>query len=201
MGCHIETERLILRDWEYEDLEPLWKMNQDPRVREFSPVGYTGWETEDMVRWFCQHWWEYGFTSFACESKENATFIGHVGLVVCSFEAHFTPNVEIGWRLDARYWGRGYATEAARAVLAKSFTDYGLNEVVSLTVPNNMRSRRVMEKINLLHDEDGDFQHPYLPQNHPLSWHVLYRLSKGEYIHSTDQKAHGDEGGWVCWGE
>ena len=92
-------------------------------------------------------------------------FVGFVGLSVPRFEAHFTPCVEIGWRLSPEHWGRGYATEAARAALVFGFETLQLDEIVSFTVPENLRSRRVMEKIGMSHSPADDFDHPALPED------------------------------------
>jgi ribosomal-protein-alanine N-acetyltransferase len=105
-----------------------------------------------------------------------APFIGFVGLVVPAFEAHFTPCVEIGWRLAAEHWGQGYATEAALASAHYGFEVVGLSQLVSFTTPQNMRSQAVMRRIGMTHDEADDFDHPNLPPGHRLRRHVLYRL-------------------------
>ncbi|HEY2566853.1 MAG TPA: GNAT family N-acetyltransferase, partial [Candidatus Aquirickettsiella sp.] len=118
------------------------------------------------------------FTVYAVELKSNREFIGFAGLLVVSFEAHFTPAVEIGWRLAFRHWGNGYATEAAKAIVDFAFSTLRLKKVVSFTVENNIRSRRVMEKIGMHHNPQDDFDHPKLPKNSPLCWHVLYRLNQ-----------------------
>jgi RimJ/RimL family protein N-acetyltransferase len=110
------------------------------------------------------------------EVKESGEFVGFVGLSVPQFEAPFMPAVEIGWRLAAEYWGKGLATEAARETLRFGFEVVGLESVVSFTVPANMRSRRVMERIGMTHDPREDFDHPQLPVGHPLRRHVLYRV-------------------------
>jgi RimJ/RimL family protein N-acetyltransferase len=122
---------------------------------------------------------ERGFGPWAVEVRETSTFIGFVGLLVPSIEAHFTPAVEIGWRLAHDAWGHGYATEAAGAVLVTAFRDLGLREVVSFTVVANVRSRRVMERIGMTHDPDDDFDHPRFPVGHPICRHVLYRIRAG----------------------
>ena len=103
-------------------------------------------------------------------------FAGFIGLSIPSFEAPFTPCVEIGWRLDPEHWNRGYATEGARAALEYGFVSLQLPEIVSFTVPGNVRSRRVMEKIGMTHWASDDFDHPALPEGHPLRRHVLYRI-------------------------
>jgi RimJ/RimL family protein N-acetyltransferase len=101
-----------------------------------------------------------------------------VGLTVPDFKAHFTPCVEIGWRLAHEHWGRGYATEAALAALDFGFQRLGLAEIVSFTVPANRRSRGVMERIGMTRTPADDFDHPYLPDGHPLRRHVLYRATR-----------------------
>lgn len=110
-----------------------------------------------------------------------ADFIGYVGLSVPAYDAPFMPAVEVGWRLDRRYWGKGYATEGARAALAFGFSEIGLDEIVSFTVPANVRSWRVMERLGMTRDPADDFDHPLVPPGHPLRHHVLYRLSRAAY--------------------
>jgi RimJ/RimL family protein N-acetyltransferase len=185
----IETQRLILRQWQPEDLEPFAQMNQDPLVMEFMLSLLSKEESEKFITRAVAHLEKYGFSWFACTIKETNAFIGFVGLRVPYFEASFTPCVEIGWRLASKYWGHGYATEAARAVLDKAFTEWGLKEVVSFTVPNNVRSRRVMEKLGMTHDPQENFAHTKLSKDHLLSLHVLYRITKEQFL----QKKMGNE--------
>ncbi|MCG8584621.1 MAG: GNAT family N-acetyltransferase, partial [Pirellulales bacterium] len=97
------------------------------------------------------------------------------------FESHFTPCVEIGWRLARAHWGKGYATEAARAALEYGFEQLGLEEIVAFTVPDNRPSRRVMEKISMTHAPEDDFDHPTLEAGHPLERHVLYRFGRARW--------------------
>jgi RimJ/RimL family protein N-acetyltransferase len=106
-------------------------------------------------------------------------FIGYVGLSVPTFDAHFTPCVEIGWRLAKEYWGRGYASEAAAASLRFAFEKLHLKQIVAFTVPLNRRSIRVMERIGMSRDLAGDFEHPKLAPGHPLRSHVLHRINRG----------------------
>jgi RimJ/RimL family protein N-acetyltransferase len=124
------------------------------------------------------HFEQHGFGLWAVEILNVTPFAGFIGLTIPRFTAHFTPCVEIGWRLAAACWGHGYATEGARAALAFGFEALGLGEIVSFTVPANIRSRRVMEKIGMSHDRAGDFEHPALPEGHPLRRHVLYRVTR-----------------------
>jgi RimJ/RimL family protein N-acetyltransferase len=176
----LKTKRLILRTWEEQDLDPMSAINQDPLVCEFLPKIGDRAATKALIQRFINHYEKYGFTAYAVELKSNGEFIGFVGLLVVSFEAPFTPAVEIGWRLGSQHWGQGYATESAKAVVDFAFTILKLEEIVSFTVENNIRSRRVMEKIGMQHDPHDDFDHPKLSKNSPLCRHVLYRLSRRE---------------------
>ncbi len=176
----LKTKRLILRTWQEQDLDPMSTINQDPLVCEFLPKIGDRAVTKTLIQLFINHYKNYGFTAYAVELKSRGEFIGFVGLLMPSFEAHFMPAVEIGWRLDSQHWGKGYATEAAKAVVDFAITTLKLEEVVSFTVEKNIRSRRVMEKIGMHHNPHDDFDHPKLPIYHPLCRHVLYRLTQGK---------------------
>lgn len=178
----LNTERLILRTWEEEDVDAMAVIDQDPKVCEFLPGIGNRAATEAGVRKIMQHHKEHGYGLYAVELKSTHECIGWTGLAIPSFEAHFTPAVEIGWRLASEHWNKGYATEAAKAVLHYAFTKLNLNEIVSFTVVNNKASRRVMEKIGLHHDPEDDFNHPKIERTNPLCRHVLYRLMKEEYL-------------------
>ncbi len=174
----LRTERLLLRRWQPEDRAPFAALNADVRVVEHLPGPLSRADSDAVAARIETHFAQRGFGLWAVEVVGAAPFIGFIGLAVPRFEAAFTPCVEIGWRLAAEYWGRGYATEGARAALQFGFEQVGLDEIVSFTVPDNVRSRRVMEKIGLKHDPADDFDHPVLPEGHRLRRHVLYRLSR-----------------------
>lgn len=174
----LRTERLLLRRWRAEDREPFAALNADPPVMEHFPGPYSRAESDAAVDRIEAHFQQHGFGLWAVEIPDVAPFAGFVGLSIPRFEASFTPCVEIGWRLAADHWGRGYATEGARAALAFGFESLRLNEIVSYTVPENVRSRRVMEKLGMTHDASHDFDHPLLPAGHKLSRHVLYRIAR-----------------------
>lgn len=174
----IQTERLILRKWKESDLDPFSRMNADARVMEYFPKLLTLEETKAFIDRITRHIDDHGYGLFACELKETREFMGYVGLAIPNIETEFTPCVEIGWRLAFDYCGKGYATEAAIAVLKFGFEELGLNEVLSWTVPANVRSRRIMEKIGMTQDEAGSFNHPRISEDNPLSRHVLYRILK-----------------------
>jgi RimJ/RimL family protein N-acetyltransferase len=152
-------------------------MNADPRVMEFMPSLLSPAESDALVDRAQAHFDRHGYGPFAVELLENHSFIGFIGLSIPSFEAPFMPAVEVGWRLAFDYWGRGLATEGARAVIHCAFGELALSSLVSFTVPANLRSRRVMEKIGMTHEPRDDFDHPRLPEGHPLRRHVLYRLT------------------------
>ena len=172
----IETPRVILRHWQDSDREPFARMNADPRVMEFFPSPLSAEQSDALISKIEGHFRRHGFGLCAAELRCDSTFAGFIGLSVPSFHAHFTPCVEIGWRLAWQAWGQGLATETAQAVLEYARTVLRLPEVVSITVPANVRSRRVMEKLGMTHDPVDDFDHPQLPPRHPLRRHVLYRL-------------------------
>lgn len=174
--CELRTERLLLRRWRPEDRKPFAALNADSRVVEYLPAPLARDESDRLADRIESLFAERKFGLWAVEVLQAVPFAGFVGLSVPKFEAHFTPCVEIGWRLAAEHWGRGYATEAARAALDFAFDTLRLPEVVSFTVPENVRSRRVMEKIGMTHDPADDFDHPVLPPGHRLRRHVLYRL-------------------------
>lgn len=169
----IQTTRLLLRRWREADRSPFAALNADTRVMEHFPSVLTRAESDALVDRIEAHFERHGFGLWAVEVPGQEPFTGFVGLAVPSFNAHFTPCVEIGWRLAVDWWGRGYATEAARAVLTIGFGPLALREIVSMTVPENERSRRVMERLGMARDPADDFDHPSLPDRRR---HVLYRL-------------------------
>jgi RimJ/RimL family protein N-acetyltransferase len=137
----IETPRLVLRGWRPSDREPFRRMNGDPRVMEHFSSVLSPRESDDLAARIEAHFARHGFGLFAAELRENGAFAGFIGLSVPTFEAHFTPSVEIGWRLDAAYWRRGLATEGARAVLGYGFEVLELDEIVSFRA-RRLRSPR-----------------------------------------------------------
>jgi RimJ/RimL family protein N-acetyltransferase len=156
------------------DFEPLVAMNADPRVMEFFPSTSSREDTEGVWSRIHDHFETHGFGPWAIEV--DGIFAGWLGLMSPRFEAHFTPCVEVLYRLRTEFWGRGLATEGARAVLRYGFERLNLGEIVAFTVPSNTRSRRVMEKIGLT--LSGDFDHPLIAEGHPMRRHVLYRISR-----------------------
>ena len=175
MSIHLETERLILREWQDEDRAAFARMNADPVVMQYLPRSLDEKASNKLVDRFQKHFKKHDYGLYAVELKETGQFGGFVGLNTVEFKEHFTPATEIAWRLDYELWGQGYGSEAAKAVTAHGLKKLKLPEIVSFTVHDNARSIHLMEKIGLKRDEDGDFDYPTLRKGHPLGRFVLYR--------------------------
>jgi RimJ/RimL family protein N-acetyltransferase len=171
----IETRRLLLRRWQEADREPFAVLNGDPEVMEYFPATLSREQSDELITRIEREFDRRGFGLWALETLEAGEFIGFAGLASPSFEAHFTPAVEVGWRLARPAWGHGYATEAAETAIEFGFGQAGLAEVVSFTAAGNRRSRAVMERLGMSRDPAEDFDHPDLPAGDPLRRHVLYR--------------------------
>jgi RimJ/RimL family protein N-acetyltransferase len=179
------TKRLLLRRWLDSDRAAFARLNADPEVMEFFPGVLDRLASDALVDRIEAHFARHGFGLWAVEVLGGEPFVGFVGLLHVGFEAPFTPAVEIGWRLARSAWGNGYATEAAREACRIAFTELRLPALVSFTVPANVRSRRVMERLGMTHASADDFDHPKLPEGHALRRHVLYRLSAEEWAAQT----------------
>jgi RimJ/RimL family protein N-acetyltransferase len=153
-------------------------MNANPRVMAFFPSCLTREESDAFIDRAESHFDIHGFGLFAAELKPQGVFAGFIGLHVATFQAHFTPCVEIGWRIAEEFWNRGLATEGARAVIQFAFDRLRLDNLVSFTSPENLASLKVMEKLGMTHDPADDFDHPRLPAGHRLRHQTLYRISK-----------------------
>lgn len=174
----LTTKRLLLRRWREYDRLPFQAMNADPRVMEYFPSPLTPAESDALMARAEEHFVRHNFGPFAVELLHGKSLAAFIGLSIPAFDAPFMPAVEVGWRLAFDQWGQGLATEGARAALDYGFNKLGLEQIVSFTVPANLRSRRVMVKLGMTHDPHDDFDHPLLPVGHPLRRHVLYRLHR-----------------------
>lgn len=174
----LRTARLSLRTWRQEDIADLVRLSEDPSVHEFLPGPWTAEKASVLADTQNRLYERHGTCYFASTLRDSGALVGFVGLKYQDFEQPFAPCFELGWFLGRRYWGQGYASEGARAGIAHGFGKLGLEEIISFTVPENVRSRRVMERLGLRHDPAGDFAHPALPPGHRLSRHVLYRLRR-----------------------
>lgn len=180
----LRTERLLLRPWRDNDRAPFAAMNADPMVMEHFPAVSTRDESNAAVDRIVARMQQQGFGLWAVEVPGLAEFIGFIGLNPADAVLGY-PAVEIGWRLAAQQWGRGYATEGATASLAYAFDGLSLDEVVSFTTTANERSRRVMEKIGMTRRPEDDFDHPGVPETWPGRRHVLYRITRVDWRNST----------------
>ncbi|MBL0141545.1 MAG: GNAT family N-acetyltransferase [Betaproteobacteria bacterium] len=172
----LSTDRLLLRPWRESDLEPFAAMNADARVMEHFPSVPTRAESDAMARRIMAKMDAQGWGLWAVEETGGEPFIGFTGLAVPAFEAFFTPCTEIGWRLAHGAWGKGYATQAARAVLAYGFGELGLTEIVSFTAVGNRRSTAVMERLGMRRERE--FDHPRIAEGSPVRRQVLFRIEK-----------------------
>jgi RimJ/RimL family protein N-acetyltransferase len=180
-GPTLTTERLILRRWRDADREPFARMNADPTVLRHFVQTLTREESDALVDQLEAGFEAHGFGTWAVERRDDGAFLGFDGLSIPSFDAPFNPCVEVGWRFDRFAWGNGYATEAAREALRYGFEEAGLDEIVSFTSPLNEPSIAVMKRLGMHRDPADDFDHPRIPEGHPLRPHVLYRLRREEF--------------------
>jgi RimJ/RimL family protein N-acetyltransferase len=175
-GNIIITERLKLRKWIDADIIPFTAMNKDPDVMQYFPSVLADEETIAMINRIDLHFKKYGFGLFAVENLSTKEFIGYTGFMIPSFVSFFTPCIEIGWRLQKKHWGFGYATEAAKACLEHGFKTLSFDVVYSFTSKLNIKSEKVMQRIRMI--KEGEFNHPKIDLNDKLCRHVLYKIEK-----------------------
>ncbi len=173
----ITTPRLSLRPFCDADLADFAEINADPEVMRHFPKPLGVDQTRDAMRRYEAHRAEHGFAMSAVVLRDSGRLIGVVGLQYVPFTAHFTPAVEVGWRLHRDHWGLGLAHEAASAALDWGFRTGRIHEIVACTLPVNTRSRALMERLHMRRDPKDDFDHPAIPEGHPMRRHVLYRIS------------------------
>lgn len=180
-GPRLNTGRLVLRPWRERDIEPYTALCADPEVMRYFPWTMDREESEASMARYRAHFAEHGWGPWVVEVPGESDFAGVVGLSTVRSETHFTPAVEVAWRLFPGFQGRGYATEAARASVAFGFQQAGLKEIVAMCTPDNRASRRVMEKLGMTRDPADDFDHPAVAEDHPMRRVVLYRLQAGDW--------------------
>lgn len=178
---HLETDRLILREWEEKDRTPFARMNADPMVMEYFPRHLDEKASNKLMDRFQDNIEKQGYGPYAMEEKGTGEFVGFAGLHNVEIDVPFAPAVEIAWRLDSGNWGRGFATEASGAVLGQAFGELKLKEVVAFSVYDNEAAIHVMEKTGMKRDPKGDFIYPRMSKDHPLGSFVLYRITAKEF--------------------
>ena len=175
-GPTLRTQRLVLRRWRAEDLTPFAELNADPDVMAHMQKTMSREESDAFVARIEEEFDDCGFGLWAVEAPNHSPFIGFVGLHRVPFDAPFTPAVEVGWRLAREHWGYGFVTEAARSAVRYGLEEVGLDEIVSFTNPDNVRSWKVMERLGMIRDPASDFEHPNVPTGHWLRPHIFYRF-------------------------
>ncbi len=180
-GPTIETPRLVLRRWREEDRDGFAALNADPEVMRYFPRPLSRDESDRFVDGVEARFKTTGIGLWAVERRSDGRFLGFAGLAPSTFEAPFTPAIEVGWRFARATWGNGYATEAGRAALRFGFEVHGLDVILSWTSVLNLPSIAVMERLGMRHDPADDFDHPNLPSGDRLSRHVLYRLTASDW--------------------
>lgn len=176
----LKADKLLLRQWIPADLPEFARMNADPKVMEFFPEILEKSQSDQLGEKIRLDIESQGWGLWAIELLENHSFIGFAGLNKVDFGLDFTPCIEIGWRLDRTWWGKGYATQAANRVLQFAFTQAKFAEIYSFTSIKNIRSRKLMQRINMVNTNQY-FDHPGLNSNHPLAKHVLYKLTRSQW--------------------
>jgi RimJ/RimL family protein N-acetyltransferase len=174
----LTTERLLLRQWRDTDRAPFAALTADPVVMRHFPATMTREASDTLVDRLAAGITGRGWGFWAVEVRSSGKFAGFVGLQPLSGVLPFAPGVELGWRLAAAYQGLGYATEAARASARFGFDELGLEELVAFTTERNRASRRVMDKLGMIHNPAEDFEHPGVPADWPERFSVLYRLPR-----------------------
>jgi RimJ/RimL family protein N-acetyltransferase len=175
------TDRLKLRRWRAGDRAPFAAMNADVEVMRYFPQPLARAESDAFVERLESGFDELGYGVWALEVRATGEFIGFTGLARQTFQAPFTPAVEVGWRLARSAWHQGYATEAARAALDFAFDVVALDEVVSMTTSTNAPSEAVMRRLGMTRDPADDFAHPRIPEGHALRPHILYRIGRDQW--------------------
>jgi RimJ/RimL family protein N-acetyltransferase len=178
----LESARLLMREWRDEDLPAFARMCADPRVMRYFPDTLSRLESAALIGRIRGDFAELGFGLWALERKDTGEFIGFTGLGVVNFKAPFTPAIEIAWRLAYEHWGLGFASEAAWTALGCGFERLELDQIVALTARSNEPSQKVMQAIGMITDPQDDFAHPLLPPDDPLQAHVLYRISRQQWL-------------------
>lgn len=171
-----ESERLGFRRWEQRDRSLFAAMSIDVDVMEYFPKLLNEDEAGQLIDRFETHMTDKAYTMWAVEKKDDATFIGFIGMLEITMPILGKGHAEIGWRLDKQFWKKGYAVEGARACLAYAFGPLNMTEIYSFTAAINKPSQTVMKRIGMHKVED--FDHPKLDVDSPLKKHVLYKIGR-----------------------
>lgn len=179
MQYEFKSKRLGFRKWKEEDIIPFSEMNMDKEVMEFYPKTLTPIETNEFVSRIKTMFQNYGYGLYAVDDLETKKFIGYIGFWYITFESEFTPFIEIGWKINKKFWNKGLATEGALECLKHGFYELKLKEIYSLTSKINIKSERIMKKIGM--KKTAEFEHPNIESGSELKTHILYKIEKEEY--------------------
>ena len=174
----IEAERLVLREWQEGDVSPLLAICRDLRVMEFLGPLQDEVDVRAAIGRQATYQRELGYCYWAIERKSDMRMLGFCGIQP---EPEGTPLAglpDIGWRLGFAHWGQGYAFEAARATLDWGFSNLADDKIWAITVPANVRSWGLMERLGMQRHPDLDFDHPNVPEGSPLKRHISYSASR-----------------------
>ena len=177
----LETQRLILRQWINSDFAEFFKLNSDPDVMQYFPDILSKQESDQLAQRIQTLITTNGWGFWAIEVKDTRQFIGFTGLNKPQYKIPCSPCTEIGWRLSKSSWGKGYATEAAKAALSFAFESLSLSEVYAFTTVKNDRSRAVMERLQMI-NTNQNFHHPEVPIDSHLREHVLYKITNEQWF-------------------
>ncbi|MGB0524471.1 MAG: GNAT family N-acetyltransferase [Flammeovirgaceae bacterium] len=175
----IQTERLLLRHWTPNDLPAMIRLNEDQEVMRYFPEQLSPEQSKGLLAIFIRHQEDHQFVYFAAETLDTQEFIGFIGLKWQTYESHFTPCIDIGWRLLPAAWGKGYATEGAKACLAYGFNTLKLKEIYAICPVVNQASEKVMQRLGMT--KVDEFNHPAMPEDSPLNPCNLYLIKQEEY--------------------
>jgi RimJ/RimL family protein N-acetyltransferase len=171
----VTTPRLRLRQWRESDRAPYAALNADPAVMRFFASPQSREASDRSIDTWRAELEQRGWSNWAVEESATGAFVGFIGLTVPKRALPFMPCIEVGYRLAKAHWGKGFASEGAKAALEVGFTRLALEEVVSFTSLLNLPSRAVMERIGMKNAHE-DFDHPALPEGSALRRHCLYRI-------------------------
>ncbi|WP_407146512.1 GNAT family N-acetyltransferase [Bradyrhizobium sp. ORS 86] len=172
----------MLRAWQEPDKARFAGMCADPAVMQYLRPLPTRASSDAWIDYQLEHQSSHGFCMWAVELRSSGAFVGAAGLMVVNFSAHFTPAVEVGWRLARAFWGQGFATEAGRAALDYGFRELDLREIVAHASIHNARSHRVMARLGMSHNDADDFDHPRLEEADPLRRQTLHRALRSDWL-------------------
>ena len=180
-GFSLETPRLRLREWTPADETALHPIGRDPAVMEFLGPLETHEDSALLIAGQMRNQALFGHCFWPVEQRSGGALIGYCGINLAPEGTPLEGQLEIGWRLARHAWGHGFASEAAAACLAWGFANLPPSSIAAMTVPANLRSQRVMERLAMTRRPDLDFDHPGLPEGDPLRRHIVHAIDRDSW--------------------